>query len=40
MTYPVGREFECPKGWHVLQPWGNGYALTDEHRTAVRANAS
>jgi hypothetical protein len=20
-------EFECPKGWEVLQPWGGGYAL-------------
>jgi hypothetical protein len=25
--------FECPKGWSILQPWGDGFALVDDHRT-------
>lgn len=26
--------FECPKGWEILQPWGDGYAL---QKGALRA---
>jgi hypothetical protein len=26
-------QFECPKGWSVLQPWGDGWVLVDENKT-------